>query len=636
MWPPPPATDLPWSIFLLTQGKSQEIVRFSEYSLDLRTSELRRNGTILKFQPQPARVLTILASRAGEIVTRQELAEQVWGSETYVDFEHGLNYAIGQIRSVLADDPEHPHFIETIPKRGYRFIAPVSDHPAREQAQEPVKGAHSVNSATRRARVYHAAGALAAVIVFALIWAYLRSRPSGRARIESVAVLPLRNLSNDPEQEYFSDGMTDELITDLAKSGGLRVISHTSVERYKGTKAPLPEIAKALGVDAIVEGTVMRSADKVRITAQLIDARSDQHLWADSYERDLRDVFSLQDEVARQIAGEIGINLISGQQQQPANPRALDPVAHESYLRGKLYWNQLNCDGFNKARRYFEQAVNRDPEFARAYVGLAESYFALGDWGCSPEPDLNAKSKTAALKALELDPSLGEAHAWLGKLAFFYEWDFPKAENELKRAIELSPNYPEAHIIYAVFLISTGRRELGLAEMTKAHDIDPISQLPNVIAVVAFYLAGQYDAAIEQGKKTIELYPESVGAYDWFGYAYEKKGLSDQAIATYLRAKELQGASPKELSAFRTAYQKDGLHGFWQKELENAERNPAANACWLTKIYAHLGNKDRALEFLKQSSQEHSSGPHTTIADPIFDDFRQDPRFKELLARLRL
>jgi TolB-like protein/DNA-binding winged helix-turn-helix (wHTH) protein/Tfp pilus assembly protein PilF len=624
---------------LATPTKSQEIVRFGEYALDLRAGELRRNGATLKLQPQPAKVLAILVGRAGQMVTRQELAEQVWGSETYVDFEHGLNFAIRQIRTALGDDPEHPHFIETMPKRGYRFIAPVSDHPAPEPAHaraDPAKAASSANPAKRGTLVYLAVGAVAAAVVFGLTWAYLRSRPSGRARIESVAVLPLRNLSNDPEQEYFSDGMTDELITDLAKSGGLRVISHTSVERFKNTKTPLPEIARQLGVDGIVEGTVMRSADKVRITAQLIDARSDQHLWADSYERDLRDVFSLQDEVARRIASEIGINLISGQQQQPANPRALDPVAHEAYLRGNFYWHQLNCDGFHKSRPYFEQAVNRDPEFARAYVGLAESYFALADWGCSPEPGLIAKSKVAALKALELDPSLGEAHAWLGKLAFFYEWDSPKAENELKQAIELSPNYPEGHIIYAVFLISTGRRELGLAEMTKAHQIDPISQLPNVIAVVAFYLAGQYDAAIEQGKKTIELYPESVGAYDWLAYAYEKRGLSDQAIATYLKAKELRGASPKELSAFRTASQKDGVHGIWQKELENSERNRAANACWLTKIYAHLGDRDRALEFLRQSSQEHCSGPHTTIADPIFDDFRQDARFKEVAARLGL
>jgi TolB-like protein/DNA-binding winged helix-turn-helix (wHTH) protein/Tfp pilus assembly protein PilF len=632
----PLAAALPWSIFLATPT-TQEI-RFGEYLVDLRTGELRRNGNILKLQPQPAKVLAILVGRAGQVVTRQELAEQVWGSQTYVDFEHGLNFAIRQIRSALGDDPEHPHFIKTMPKRGYLFIAPVSDHPALQQAPapaDPAKTASSPNPA-ERSTLYLAVGVIAVAVVLGMTWAYVRSRPSGRARIESVAVLPLRNLSNDPEQEYFSDGMTDELITDLAKSGGLRVISHTSVEQFKNTKTPLPDIAKQLGVDAIVEGTVMRSADKVRITAQLIDARSDQHLWADSYERDLRDVLSLQDEVARQIAGEIGVNLITGQQQQPANLRALDPAAHEAYLRGNLYWNQLNCDGFKKAQRYFEQAVNRDPEFARAYVGLAESDFGLADWGCSSEPGLVAKSKAAALRALELDPSLGEAHAWLGKMAFFYEWDFPKAENELNQAIELSPNYPDGHIIYAVFLISTGRRELGLAEMTKAQQIDPISQLPNVIAVVAFYLAGQYDAAIEQGKKTIELYPESVGAYDWFGYAYEKKGLYDRALVTYLRAKELRGVSPKELAAFRTAYQKDGLRGFWQKELENAERSPATSACWLTKIYAHLGNRDRALEFLKQSFQQHCSGPHTTLADPIFDDFRQDAKFREIATQIGL
>jgi TolB-like protein/DNA-binding winged helix-turn-helix (wHTH) protein/Flp pilus assembly protein TadD len=637
----PAGGSLPWSFLLATQITSQE-VRFGEYMVDLRTGELRRNGAVLKLQPQPAKVLSILVGRPGEIVTRQELANLVWGSETYVDFEHGLNFAIRQIRSVLEDDPEHPRFLETIPKRGYRFIGPLINHVAQEPVQlpiaRPVKLPRSQEDRVRTRLVYLALAAIVTATVVAVTWAYLRPRSprtAAAARIESVAVLPLRNLSSDAEQEYFSDGMTDELITDLAKFASLRVISHTSVERYKGTKLPLPEIAKELGVDAVVEGTVMRSAEKVRITAQLIDARSDQHLWADTYERDLRDVFSLQDEVARQIAGQIGANLIAGQQ-LPANRRALDPVAHESYLRGNFYVNQLSCDGFSKSRQYFEQAVNRDPEFARAYVGLAESYFALTDWGCSSEPGLIAKSKAAAVKGLELDPSLGEAHAWLGKMAFFYEWDSHKAENELKRAIELSPNYPEAHIIYAVFLISTGRRELGLAEMTKAHDIDPISQLPNVIAVVAFYLAGQYDAAIEQGKKTIELYPDSVGAYDWLGYAYEKRGLSDQAIVTYLKAKELRGVSLSELSAFRTASQKDGVRGLWQKELENAERTSAPNPCWLTKIYAHLGNKDRALEFLKQSYQQHCSGPHTTIADPVFDGFHRDPRFKEVLAQLHL
>jgi len=288
-----------------------------------------------------------------------------------------------------------------------------------EGATEPAKPGTLPVSAKRNGLVYAAAATVVITMTLVLSWTCLRSPQPARARIESVAVLPLRNLSNDPEQEYFSDGMTDELITDLAKSGGLRVISHTSVEPYKNTTAGLPEIAKQLGVDAIVEGTVMRSANRVRITAQLIDARSDRHLWADSYERDLRDALSLQDEVAEQIAGEIGTSLMAVKQPLPVSARTLDPAAHESYLRGNFYWNQLNCDGFNRARQYFEQAVNKDPGFARAYVGLAETYFTLTDWGCSADPALVGKSKAAALKALELDQSLGEAHAWLGKLAFF-------------------------------------------------------------------------------------------------------------------------------------------------------------------------------------------------------------------------
>lgn len=624
---------------MVTQSTSHEI-RFGEYTVDIRAGELRRNGIAQKLQPQPAKVLALLASRPGEVVTRQELAEQVWGSDTFVDFEHGLNYAIRQIRSVLEDDPDHPRFLETVPKRGYRFIGKVADQSAGENAEketpEPVKPPTSPYFAKRNRLVYIAAAVAAVTIALGFIWAYLHDRSPERPRIESVAVLPLRNLSNDPDQEYFSDGMTDELITDLAKSSNLRVISHTSVEPYKNTTARLPEIADQLGVDAIIEGTVMRSADRVRITAQLIDARSDRHLWAESYERDLRDVFSLQDEVARRIAGEIGTSLVAARQPQSATRRAIDPAAHESYLRGNLYWNRLNCEGFSKAQQYFEQAVNTDQEFARAYVGLAESYFTLADWGCSTDPALVGKSKAAALKALELDPSLGEAHAWLGKIAFFYEWDSRKAENELTQATELSPNYPEAHMIYAVLLVSTGRRDLGLMEMRKAQDIDPISQLPNVIAIVVSYLSRDYDAAIAQGKKTIELYPESVGAYDWLGRAYERRGFYDQAIASYLKAKELSGSSATQISAFRTAYQKAGIRGFWHKELENAQRTRTANACGLASIYGHLGNKGRALDSLKQSSREHCSGPHTTFADPIFDDFRQDSTFKELTGQLQV
>src|SRR5947209_2013404 len=335
MWAPAWQCALPGSSRLPTQNTSNPIC-FGEFTLDLRTGELRRNGTTLKLQPQPARLLTILVSRAGEVVTRQELSDQVWGSDTYVDFEHGLNYAVQQIRSALEDDPKEPRFLETLPKRGYRFTAPLVDQPMPDRVPPamvesgPVQG-----SRTPRRRFVYLAGAAVLGLVFTAVWLYVRTRGLSSAPgrlIQSIAVLPLRNLSNDAEQEYFSDGMTDELITDLAKASSLRVISHTSVERFKRTKMPLPEIARQLGVDAIVEGTVMRSADRVRITAQLIDARSDQHLWADSYERDLRNIFELQEEVAGRIAGEIGTSLIAEGQQPPTRVHEVDPGVYESYL----------------------------------------------------------------------------------------------------------------------------------------------------------------------------------------------------------------------------------------------------------------------------------------------------------------
>jgi len=615
---------------------SQEI-QFGEYALDLRTGELRRNGNLVKLQPQPAKVLTILASRAGEIVTRSELTDQVWGAETYVDFEHGLNYAIRQIRSVLEDDPESPRFLETIPKRGYRFIAEILSQPSRGSIEppsvQPDLPSVSRNNLLSQGALY--LGLVVALAAIVITW-YLRSRPSGApgsGRIHSLAVLPLRNLSNDPEQEYFSDGMTDELITNLAKFGDLRVISHTSVEHYKGTKKTLTQIATELGVDAIIEGTVMRSSDRVRITAQLIDGSSDKHLWADSYERELRDVFSLQDEVALRIAAEVGANL-SGRERGQTGIRVASPAAHEAYLRGNFYWNQLTCKGFRQGVDNFQRAISLDPRFAPAYVGLAESYFTLADWGCSSDATLVVKSRDAALKAVELDPNSGEAHAWLGKLAFFYGWDFPEAEKELKRAIELSPNYAEAHTIYAVFLVTTGKRDVGLAEMKRAHDIDPISQLTNVVAIFVSYLAHEYDAALDQGEKTVALYPSSAVGYNWLGSVYEAKGAYDKAAYAYLKSKELGGAPSTELTAFRTAYQDSGMRGFWRKELEAAQER-SENPCWIARIYAHLGDKEHTLEFQERSVRQHCSGPHTVVADPVYDIVRNDPGFREVLARIQ-
>jgi TolB-like protein/DNA-binding winged helix-turn-helix (wHTH) protein len=624
-----------------TQSGFSPLVRFADFELDLRTGELRRDGTSLKLQPQPAKVLVLLVSRAGEIVTRQDLARQVWGSETFVDFERGLNFAIRQIRSALEDDADHPRFLETLPKRGYRFTAPVSVPAAPpEEIESPALTPAPVRLPRPRRLVLRyvlaclAAAAIAITLPFVFDWGHIRQRWSSAAsspRIESVAVLPLQNLSRDPEQEYFSDGMTDELITELAKFGRLRVISHTSVERYKGAKRSLPEIARELGVDAIVEGTVVRAGDRVRITAQLIEARSDRHLWAESYERDLRDVLGLQDEVAERIATAVGINLAAGDQTRMASTRVVDSAAHEAYLKGNFYWNRSNCEGSKRALEYFQQAVDKDSNFAPAYLGLAQSYFTLGDWGCWPHHEAFAKSKAQALRAIELDHNLGAAYTWLGMLAFFYEWEWQNAEKEFRQAIELDPNYSFAHLSYAVFLVTMGKPEQAFVEMRRAHELDPTSELTNMVSVHVLYLARQYDQAIEQAKVAIELNPGSWGSYIWLGESYERKGMYEQASAAYLKSKALEGLGPEELAAFRSAYLKSGIRGHWQQELATVR----PNKCSITVIYAHLGDKDRTLKYLSRDFQNHCTDLRMLNVDAIYDSLRKESRFQDVLHRMK-
>ena len=608
------------------------MLSFGEYELDCLTAELRRNGSVLKLQPQPAKLLGVLLGRAGEVVTRQELAEQVWGSETYVDFEHGLNSAIRQIRIVLQDPAEHPRYLETVPKRGYRFIAPVGDRPAHSQASPVAEG---VFSSRKRIPVYVAASTLVVVLVV------IATLSSGRRwfgvakheRIRSLAVLPLHNLSGDPQQEYFSDGMTDELITDLAKVSGLRVTSHTSVERYKELKRPLPEIGRELGVDAIVEGSIMRSTDRVRITAQLIDAHSDQHVWAESYERDARDVLGLQGEVAQEIASRIGIKLTAGEQTSLAGKREVDPAAHESYLKGSFYFNRLNCGDFETALKYYQEAVAKDPTFAPAYSGISETYFYLADWRCWPQATF-AKVEPAALKAVELDPNYGEAHASVAELAFSHYWNWAQAGEEFSKALQLDPNNAGILSSYAIYLISTGRQEAALSEMLKALQRDPVSENTRLTYIYVLYLAHEYDSALAQAKEALDMFPDSLAVYYWVAQCYEKKKMPDAAIAAYLKS---MAHLPAEVKSRRIAYQKHGLPGYWHadrqfRQRSNRENDPVAEAMY----YAHMGDKNRSLEQLNLAYQQHCDGMQFLNIEPVYDDLRDDPRFKEILSKLRL
>ncbi len=568
---------------------------------------------------------------------RHELAEQVWGPDTFVDFEQGLNFAIRQIRSALEDHAEHPRYLETLPKRGYRFIASVSGAAIASPTKESAP-ALMVESRGKNSRHWTRWTAAAVVVLTGLFvgWRYLRQNPPDeRAHpgIHSLAVLPLHNLSNDPQQEYFSEGMTEELITDLAKISQLKVISHTSVQRYTGTTKPLPEIARELGVDAVVEGSVMRSGDHVRITAQLIDARSDRHIWAENYERDFQDVLALQDEVAQRIASEIGVSLTESEQLRMAGNLKVDPAAHEAYLKGNLNWGRLSCDGFENAIKFYQEALEKDPNFAPAYVNMADSYFKLADWRCSPQ-DAFAKADAAAQKAIVLDPNSAEAHAVLGKLAFYHEWNWAKADEEFSKALALDPSAANIHIAYGVYLISVGRQAQALAMMRTAHELDPVSEYSNMLYVYVLYLARDYDQAIIQAKKTLDLYPDSTSTAYWLGQSYEKKGRFDDAMASYLKA---TAGLPDQAALVRSAYKKEGVKGFWRENLEWRQRNgwpvdPVIEAI----ASAHLGDKDKTLERLNAAFQQHCDGLQFLRVEPAYDGVRDDPRFKKLMGQVHL
>src|SRR4029077_11243654 len=450
-------------------GAREAVVRFGVFEADLRSGELRKQGVKVKLQEQPFQILRILLEHPGEVVSREELQQKIWPADTFVDFDHGLNNAIRRLREALGDTADTPRFIETLPKRGYRFIGPVNGKGSAGvvpvQDVPPVIRPATVH---RRWRRTLAASLVAVGVAVALVLATALGSTFGNLQrwvsagssspsIHSLAVLPLQNLSGDPAQEYFVDGMTEELITVLSRISGLKVISRTSVMRYKKTDQPLPEIARELNVDAIVEGSVLRSGDRVRITAQLIYAAKDTNLWSETYDRDLRDVLTLQSEVARAVAAEIRVKLTPGERESLKTPRPVNLPAHELYLQGSYYLALPR--GCARAVEFFQRAIQAEPN-ARGYVGLARAYDCLSFVEVAPVEFL-PKEEAAALEALRLDQNSSDAHLILARTRLDYDRDWSGAEKEFKRAIELNPNSSEAHLDYAFFLDSMGRMEEG-------------------------------------------------------------------------------------------------------------------------------------------------------------------------------
>jgi eukaryotic-like serine/threonine-protein kinase len=480
------------------------------------------------------------------------------------------------------------------------------------------------------------------VVLVALNVGGWRSRLLGGApsrRVESLAVLPLENLSRDPEQEYFADGMTEELITDLAKIGALRVISRTSVMQYKGAKKPLPQIARELSVDAVVEGSVLRSGNRLRISAQLIEARTDRHLWANSYERDLRDVLALQEEVARAIAREIQTEVTPQEQTRLTNARPVSPEVYENYLKGRYYWNKRTEQGVRKGLDYFQQAVDEDPAYARGYVGLADSYFILGYYSWLPPKEAFPKAKAAALKGLELDDSLAEGHTALAVVARDFDWDWVVAEKEFKRAFELNPSYASAHQWCANLFNALGRREEALVQMKKAQELDPLSLIINADLGRTFYFARRYDESVEQFRKTLDMDPNFALAHLWLGQADEQEKMFEKAIVEFQKGVSLSGGSTYALARLGHAYAVAGKSNEAQgilKRLNDLSKQKYVSPYDMAVIYVGLGVKGQAFTWLERAYGDRSVWLDFLNVEPQLDPLRSDPHFQDLVRRVGL
>jgi TolB-like protein/DNA-binding winged helix-turn-helix (wHTH) protein/Flp pilus assembly protein TadD len=607
------------------------VIRFASFEVDLRAGELRREGARIRLQQQPFRVLAMLLEHPGEVVTREELRRAIWPTTEFGSFDEGLDAILYKLRSALADSAEHPRFIETLPRRGYRFIAPV----AREG--RPVRS-------RRMPLILTGAAVVTGALLVALTGGLSLRRPGlAPPRVRSIAVLPLVNLSGDSSQEYFADGMTDALITGLGRISGLRVISRTSAMYYKGAHATLPEIARQLGVDAVVEGTVLRAGPRVRITAQLVEASNDRHLWAETYERDLRDVLALQDEVARAIAGEVRTTLSPPNEARAAGVRPLNPEAYDAYLRGRHEWNAWTEHGLKRSIAHFDQAVEKAPAYAPAWAGLSDAYFLLGQFGYLPQEVALSKAKAAALRAIALDSTLSEAHVSLSGVRLHYERSWQATEDALRRAIALDPNNAMAHQWYGYYLSALGRFDAAVAEMQRALELDPLS--PNKLNSLGatLYRAGRYDDALRYFWRVPDPDANSELRHRRMATIYERKGMPREAIAEWMTAMTLAGK--QDVGAllepeFRKSGYAAARRALLLADLEEMLRRakdayPRPRTIEIAANYALLGKKDKAFEWLDEAVRVGDGALIYLRVDDRFEALRSDPRFATLLRRLK-
>jgi TolB-like protein/DNA-binding winged helix-turn-helix (wHTH) protein/Tfp pilus assembly protein PilF len=627
------------------------VIRFGIFQVNLAARELRKHGVRVRLPGQPFCILSMLLEKPGEIVTREAMRQRLWASDTFVDFEHSLNSAIKKLRAALGDSPENSRYVETVPRLGYRFIAPVEEisaagRPIVETAPATANGAATARAeASRHRRVLMVLGISVALIITVtagyFVWSRSRVRRQPVAARLMLAVLPFENLTGDPGQEYFSDGLTEEMISQFGRLDPehLGVIARTSVMHYKNNQKALDQIGRELGVQYVLEGSVRRDGDKVRVTAQLVDMKNQTPVWSRQYDRELSGLLTLQGEIAQEIADGIQITLGSGRKvfasdrKPPVSPNSYE--AYDLYLKGRYFWNKRTKDGFQQAAEYFQQSIAKDPNYSRAYAGLADTLALMGTWNLVSQKEVMPNARDAAVRALEIDETLAEAHTSLGLIAEVYDYDWQTAEKEFRRAIQLDPNYPTAHQWYAEYLSWRGRFEEALAESERAQQLDPLSLIIAADHGSILYFSRQYDRAIEKFHAVQAMEPNFPRAH-MVTCAYVEKGMFAAALAEAEKWRHSDGTPVWEMQAYvhgragRLVQAREAL-AKWQQW--NKSRHGPTTPVPLMALVA-MGRYDEAIAWLEKAYSERSSAVIEVSVAPYCDPLRRDPRFQDLLRRV--
>jgi TolB-like protein/DNA-binding winged helix-turn-helix (wHTH) protein len=635
------------------------IFRFGPYESRPRTRELFKHGSRLKIRPQPLQILNLLLSRAGDVVTREELRQELWTSDTFVDFERGLNSSMMELRAVLGDSAAKGRYIETLVKLGYRFVAAVEvvkpalgavqRQPESVVAASPERDVGALQilplPTKPHKRFWRWGIVLLAAIALVTALAYVRSSRERRKLASGkimLAVLPFENLTGDAGQDYFSDGLTEEMIAQLGHLDPNRigVIARTSVMHYKNTPAQLPQISQDLGVQYVLEGSVRRDSDRVRINAQLIQVKDQVPLWSRQYDRELSNLLALQGEIAHEVGEEIQLALGDGHNagngRVPLAARTTSYETYDLYLKGRYFWNKRNAASFRQAAEYFQLAIDRDPNYAPAYAGLADTFALMSSYGYAPPAELIPKARAAALKALQIDESLAGAHASLAVIAQNYDWDWPTAEREYRRAIQLDPDYATAHQWYAECLGFEGRFDEAFAESDRARKLDPLSLIISADYAALLYFSRQYDRSIEEFRRVLEMEPKFPRAYVVI-FPLVEKGLFTEALADVDKWNGVVG-SPWPLAVQVYVYARAGQMAQARlslKKLQLMDQRQFLDPAAMLMAHVGMDDKDETFAWLQKCYDARS--PLTTLkVDPMYDPLRSDPRFQKFLHAVRL